>query len=80
MAIESTGNVQFKTFPNYAEMEDADIKELNNPQYVPQYAKEIYNYLRTVEVFFSDSFINYGRKSIFPNQVTLKSKMISTRK
>lgn len=53
MAIENanpTTTPTLKAFPNYAEMEDADIQEINNPQYVPQYAKEIFNYLRTVEV------------------------------
>jgi hypothetical protein len=59
MAIENANSISsptFKSFPNFAEMEDADIQEINNPQFVPQYAKEIFNYLRTVEVIISRYF------------------------
>lgn len=32
------------------DMEDTDVQELKNPQFVAVYAKEIFEYLRTVEV------------------------------
>ena len=34
-------------------MEESDFQELKNPQYVSLYAKEIYDYLKTVEVYQS---------------------------
>ena len=41
------------------DMEETDIQEINNPQYVPHYAKEIFVYLRSIEVkLLSKKLIN----------------------
>jgi hypothetical protein len=39
--------------PDITKMEPCDVRELTNPQYVSQYAVEIFEYLRAIEVQFS---------------------------
>lgn len=40
------------------EMENVDLFNVNNPQYVAIYAKEIFEHLLDVEVYFCDKFVN----------------------
>lgn len=49
MSIESS-DIQIKRNIDFSNMEECDIRDVGNPQYVSEYAVEIFEYLRSIEV------------------------------
>lgn len=69
MFIESSDTQQKSNF-DFSNMEECDIRDIANPQVVSEYAVEIFEYLRTIEVIIYLDLLNLDRINISLNPTT----------